>query len=125
MSDVHGPRGTDSGDEYIYWDEGLKRVLGNKNLFIKLLKKFQDETNFEELAAAIDSNDMEDARGKAHTLKGIAANLSLNHLYLKAQELETQIKTGSVDPAMVEAVRQSFTHTLDAIDKVIAQHGNV
>ncbi|MDR1211316.1 MAG: Hpt domain-containing protein [Spirochaetaceae bacterium] len=121
MPDVTG---INDGETYIDLEEGLKRVMNNKKLYVKLLGKFKDETRLDELLADIAGGSMESARIKAHTLKGVSANLSLKRLFLKVQELEAQIKEGRADPAMVETVKTVFSRTLEDIEKVIAQYGN-
>ncbi|MDR1177766.1 MAG: Hpt domain-containing protein [Spirochaetaceae bacterium] len=121
MSDVAG---INDGETYIDIEEGLKRVMNNKKLYVKLLGKFRDETRLDDLLADIAGGGMEDARVKAHTLKGVSANLSLKYLFLKVQELEAQIKEGRADPALVETVKTAFSRTLDDIEKVIVQYGN-
>ncbi len=110
--------------DYIDIEEGLKRVLGNKNLYIKLLKKFKDETDLTGLVDAISNNDLSVAREKAHTIKGIAANLSLKKLFLETQELESRIKEGIADQVMMESLKNTFGETIKKIEKVIEENGS-
>ncbi|MDR1374523.1 MAG: Hpt domain-containing protein, partial [Treponema sp.] len=65
----------------------------------------------------------EGAQVKAHTLKGIAANLSLSELYRQTLDMETRIKAKSVDPSVPAAIRRCFSETVNYVDKVIAQYG--
>ena len=116
--------GTVNGVVYIALEEGLKRVMGNKKLFIKLLTKFRTDTKLDGLLDSIKANEMEAARVHAHTLKGVSANLSLQELFLKTQELEAQIKTGTIDPSLTETVTRVFSETMELIDKVIEQYGS-
>ncbi|MDR2133976.1 MAG: Hpt domain-containing protein [Treponema sp.] len=108
---------------YINTEEGIKRVMDNTKLYVKLLTKFRAETSLDELVAALASGDMENAQVQAHTIKGISANLSLSELFRQVLELETQIKARSVDPGQTEKVKAVFTETLQEIDRVIAQNG--
>jgi HPt (histidine-containing phosphotransfer) domain-containing protein len=112
-------------DEVVYIDkeDGLKRVMNNSRLYVKLLAKFKTETNLDELTAALASGNMENARVQAHTIKGLAANLSLSELFKQILELETQIKAGSADAGQIEKVKTVFAETLKEVDKVIAQNG--
>lgn len=109
---------------YVDVEEGLKRVLNNKQLYIKLLKKFKDTTNLNELADAIHTNDLTSAKEKVHTMKGLSANLSLTKLFLKTQELENKIKEGIADKASMKSLQDTFDETLIYIDKVIEEDGN-
>ena len=75
------------------------------------------------LSAALAAGDLETAQVQAHTIKGIAANLSLAELFKHILELENQIKAKSVDPNQFETVKTVFAATIIEIDKVIAENG--
>ena len=107
---------------YIDVAEGVKRVMNNTKLYVKLLTKFKDDKNLTELEDALAAGDLQRAQASAHTLKGLAANLSLTELYKQSLALETQIKAGSVDPDQEEAVKNVYSQTLVETDKVIAQY---
>jgi HPt (histidine-containing phosphotransfer) domain-containing protein len=108
---------------YINPEEGSKRVMNNTKLYAKLLGKFKDDTNLKDAEAFLAADDMEKAKTSVHTLKGLAANLSLTELYNQTLELETQIKSGSYNPAQLETVKTVYAQTLTEVDKVIAQYG--
>jgi HPt (histidine-containing phosphotransfer) domain-containing protein len=111
-------------DEKIYVDEadGVKRVMNNLKLYIKLLTKFRNENNLDDLNAQISAGDLEKAQAAAHTIKGIAGNLSFIELQKQSLEVETQIKAKSVDPAAVESLNACFAATLAAVDQVLAKN---
>jgi HPt (histidine-containing phosphotransfer) domain-containing protein len=108
---------------YIDFEDGKKRVMNNAKLYVKLLAKFKAGTNLDDLNAALDAGEMEKAQVAAHTIKGVAANLSLTELFKQVLELETQIKARLVNPDQITTVKNVFTQTLAEIDKVIAQNG--
>jgi HPt (histidine-containing phosphotransfer) domain-containing protein len=112
-------------DEVIYvnLNEGVKRVMNNAKLYIKLLTKFKTDTKLDDLETALGAGDLEKAQAAAHTLKGLAANLSLSELFKQSLELETQIKAQAVDPGQIETLKAAFAQTLQEVDKVIAQNG--
>jgi HPt (histidine-containing phosphotransfer) domain-containing protein len=107
---------------YVNFDEGVKRVMNNAKLYVKLLAKFKNDTRLDSLEAALAAGDMEKAQVEAHTVKGVAANLSLSGLFDQTLELETQIKARAVDPNQLETVKTVFAATLQEIEKVIAQN---
>jgi HPt (histidine-containing phosphotransfer) domain-containing protein len=111
------------GVVYINTEEGLKRVLNNSGLYVKLLNKFKTDTNLEDTLAAVETGDYEKAQVMAHTIKGVAANLSLTELFKQSLELETQIKNRAVSPEIRQSVKTCFHETLAAIDKVIEHYG--
>ena len=110
--------------EIVYIDvaEGIKRVMNNAKLYVKLLVKFKDDNNLTELNEALAAGDLQKAQASAHTLKGLAANLSFIELYKQSLEIETQIKAGSVNPDQAEILKDVYTQTLAEADKVIEQN---
>jgi HPt (histidine-containing phosphotransfer) domain-containing protein len=112
-------------DDVVYIDfaDGLKRVVNNTKLYVKLLAKFKSDNKLNDLEAAIASGDMEKARNMAHTIKGVAANLSLTELFKQSLALETQIKGGAADPAQLDTVKTAFAKTLQEIDRIISENG--
>ena len=107
---------------YINEEEGKKRVMNNGKLYAKLLTKFKEGTNLNELIAFTEAQDWEKAQGAAHTIKGIAANLSLTELFNQALDVETQIKGQSCKAESLENIKTCFAETLIQLEKVIAQY---
>ena len=107
---------------YINEEEGKKRVMNNGKLYAKLLTKFKTDTNLDDLTGSAEVQDWEKAQAAAHTIKGIAANLSLTELFNQALDIETQIKGKSIKPESLENLKVCFSETLAAVDKVIAQY---
>jgi HPt (histidine-containing phosphotransfer) domain-containing protein len=107
---------------YINVEEGLKRVISNSRLYVKLLGKFKDDLSFNEIKEAIKDGDMAKAQSATHTLKGLTANLSLTELYKQCMELESQIKAGSLQEGQLNIVADVYDKTLLEIDRVIAQY---
>jgi HPt (histidine-containing phosphotransfer) domain-containing protein len=108
---------------YINFDEGIKRVMNNAKLYVKLLAKFKTETTLDELLSLLAAEDYEKAQVAVHTIKGVSANLSLTGLFKETLELETQIKARAVNPGQIEKVKTTFDETVKAIDKVTGQNG--
>ena len=61
--------------------EAMERFGGNKELYKKIAVKFIDDPHYAGLREALDRNDAEEAYLHAHTLKGVAGNLSFGNLY--------------------------------------------
>jgi two-component system sensor histidine kinase/response regulator len=111
------------GTVYIDLDEGLGRVMKNEKLYTKLLNKFITDTNPDEMLAAVQAAEYEKAQVMAHTLKGIAANLSLTELFKQTLELETRIKERSVSQETQESIKKCYAETVSLVKKVIEQYG--
>jgi HPt (histidine-containing phosphotransfer) domain-containing protein len=108
---------------YVNFEEGVNRVMNNAKLYIRLLAKFKTDTNLDELLDFLNAGDYEKAQAAVHTIKGVAANLSLDELFKQTLELETQIKAHAASPGQIETVKTTFNETLKNIDKVIEQNG--
>jgi HPt (histidine-containing phosphotransfer) domain-containing protein len=107
---------------YINEEEGKKRVMNNGKLYAKLLAKFKSDTNIEDLSASADAEDREKAQAAVHTLKGIAANLSLTELFNQSLDVETQIKGKSLKSESLEKLKTCYAETIVQAEKVIAQY---
>jgi HPt (histidine-containing phosphotransfer) domain-containing protein len=107
---------------YINAEEGKKRIMDNGKLYAKLLTKFKTDTNLSDLVTSASAQDWEKAQIAAHTLKGIAANLSLTELYNQSLDVETQIKGKSLNAEALDTIKACFAETLIHVEKVIAQN---
>jgi HPt (histidine-containing phosphotransfer) domain-containing protein len=113
---------TGEGIVYLNEEEGKKRVMNNTKLYVKLLTKFKAESNLDDLVSAAAAQDWEKAQAAAHTVKGVAANLSLTELYHQSLDVETQIKGKALKAESLESLKNCFAVTLTEIDKVIARN---
>ena len=111
-----------AGIEYINEEEGKKRVMNNGKLYAKLLTKFKTDTNLSALVDYAEAQNWEKAQVAIHTLKGIAANLSLTELFSQSINVEAQIKSRSLKPEALESLKICFAETLIQVDKVIAKN---
>jgi len=107
---------------FIDFEDGLKRVMNNKPFFIKMLGRFKDDPNLQRMEEALAANDFEKAQIAAHTLKGLAGNLSLTELFKQSREIETQIKAKSVNPGQLDILKDVYTQTVAEVDKVITDN---
>ena len=81
-------------EEYVDVKDALKRIGGSMDLYKRLLNQFSGGDHINPLEEALSSGAMEDAARLIHTLKGVAANLSLVKLSTVAGELEHKVKNG-------------------------------
>ena len=111
-----------AGVVYVNEEEGKKRVMNNSKLYVKLLTKFKTDTNLDSLVEFAGAQDWEKAQAAVHTIKGIAANLSLTELFNKSLEVETQIKGKALENESLEGLKLCFAETIIEVDKVIAKN---
>jgi len=107
---------------YVNEEEGKKRLMNNGKLYAKILTKFKTDTNLADLAAHLDTQDWEKAQAAAHTVKGIAANLSLVELFNQSLDIETQLKGKTIKSESFENLKICFAETLKQVDGVIAKY---
>jgi CheY-like chemotaxis protein len=95
---------------------GLATCGGNRNLYVKLLRKFRDANqDFDAQFAAAEADDDADApRRLAHTLKGTSASIGAGEVSLSAAELEAVCRPGEED-APVEARRRAVVRALEPV----------
>lgn len=89
-------------------DGALKRICGNEQLYISLLKDFTEDTTMFDLDAAIKTKSWDDAFTAAHALKGLAGNMGFIPLFHTTGELVLIIRAGrigEIEPGLDEVKR--------------------
>ena len=78
-------------------EQGLRRVLGKKALYLKLLRRFIDDGSdtVRQLDEALAQADGSKAERLVHTLKGVAGNIGAEQLALQASELEMAMRSNN------------------------------
>ena len=96
--------------------DGLLRVAGNRNLYLKLLRQFVENQGdaIKQISAALESGDTALAERLAHTLKGVAGNIGAKPIHAAAGALESLIRNRSM-PKETAAARQKLAVVLDAL----------
>ncbi len=79
---------------------GLTRFAGNRKAYEKILLKFPDDKSFAELSDAIGSQDYNNAVKAAHSLKGIASNLSMVTFAETVYQLEQALSQENYNQAL-------------------------
>ena len=80
---------------------GLKRVMGNEKLYLKLLHDFEKNLPAVQTALqqAINQQAWDTARKEAHSIKGVAGNVGANAIFQTAQSVEKNIKMDKFEQA--------------------------
>ncbi len=75
-------------------EEGLRRVGGNKRLFVNLLKEFYDNYSDapDKLRSAIADKQFDELEAYLHQIKGVAGNLSATDLLAVTRDFESAVK---------------------------------
>jgi len=96
-------------------DGGLRRVAGNRALYVKLLRQFV-EGQWDATArvrAALGQGDRGAAERHAHTVKGVAGNIGAGGVQAVAGELEHAIKAGTESEALIASFDTALGAFLD------------
>lgn len=91
--------------------DGLRRVAGNRKLYLKLLNQFAEQQGpvVEQIADALTRGDNALAERLAHTLKGVAGNIGARPVQTAAGLLEKNIRDQAGD---TESVLHQVTEVL-------------
>ena len=111
-------------ERYVDMTELLARVDNDRELLVELLTLFQEDFPRlrDELHAAVDAGNQNQAEKAAHTLKGMLANLSIKHAAQLAASVEIAVRAGDaqeIQKAMAGFDREE-TGLLAAIESFIS-----
>jgi len=109
--------------------DGLARVAGNRNLYLKLLRQFVEQQGPapSQVREALKANDRKLAERLAHTVKGVAGSLGIREVQEVAGALEKAIAGNAppaADLARLETVLTAFVGRLRAALPAEAPAGN-
>lgn len=80
-------------------DDALRRMMNNETLLFRLLGRFLQDNSFGALQQALAEGRTQDAFAAAHTLKGVAGNLSLQPLFALSCDLVEDLRSGDLAAA--------------------------
>ncbi|MDN4501016.1 Hpt domain-containing protein [Alteromonadaceae bacterium BrNp21-10] len=90
-------------NEHIDFDAGIKRLGGNKTLYLQLLQRFFDSTteSFNSLKDAIAIKDQQQIKMLLHSMKGASGNLSIVTLQHMLSNFERQCESFSTEECLI------------------------
>ena len=108
--------------------DSAKRILLMDKLIGKFVLKFLDDKSCEKLMTAWDTKDAVGVFEGAHALKGVGANLGLNHLSEQASAIAEEFRPGNartMDDAAVTAklaaLKADYDKTIEGIRAFAAE----
>ena len=104
-------------------EDGLERVAGNTQLYLKILRRFRSSQAdaVARIRSSVDNQDLETAQRDAHTLKGVAGNIGATAVYLAAGQVEQLLDRGRERPG--EKLQVLLSQLQGKLDPVIAGLG--
>jgi two-component system, sensor histidine kinase and response regulator len=108
-------------------DGGLRRVVGNRKLYMDLLKRYCEGQKGAagKIREALDGGDRSLAERIAHTLKGVSGNIGAGEVQARAAEVEAFIgenKEGK-PTAELQGLSSTLEETIERIIQAIADSG--
>ncbi|PZP96907.1 MAG: hypothetical protein DI587_18780 [Variovorax paradoxus] len=99
---------------------GLRRVGGNRALYLRLLHQFVDgqADAVQRIEAALAGGRQEEAERAAHTVRGVAGNMGLAPLQAAATELEEALRHGGDVPGALSAFGAELSARVQALRAV-------
>lgn len=100
--------------QYVDYNDALSRLYGNIDIYKSLLSKFICSTLLDELEYNLKNNKIDDAIISVHSMKGIAANLSLKVMYDHALKFEQSIKLNNT--VNFDDIKNTWHKTVEQIN---------
>lgn len=99
---------------------GMRRVMGNFSLYIKLLRRFvEEQANVStRIAQLLEQGDTTRAAQLVHAIKGVSGNLGATEVFTQAQTLERCIKEARPAP-QIENEMKNFAARLSSVISAI------
>lgn len=99
------------------YDDVLTRLMGSEDMVARFAGRFAGDPSYAQLTEALAAGDAETAFRAAHTLKGVAQNLSLVNLYEPASALTEALRGGSLEGAdeLAVPVAEQYEATVAAL----------
>ncbi|MDL2237581.1 Hpt domain-containing protein [Christensenellaceae bacterium OttesenSCG-928-K19] len=98
--------------------QGIGRVMGNEDLYVKLLGKFLQDKNYPDMVACIQNDNLQEAGVKAHALKGVSGNLGMNELQALSLAVERELKEGR-QPEGLERLKECYHKIEKEIKQIV------
>ena len=104
----------------IDYEGGVKRFMGRKALYEKLLNKFPKDTTFARIREDYENLDMDGLLRDAHEFKGMCGNVSLPGLFSAAERLVALLRREGFSPDELKDAYDALASGYDAVMKAIA-----
>lgn len=100
-------------------EDALNRFMHNEDIYKKYLRMFPSDNTFNKLQLALDNGDTVNAFKAAHTIKGMASNLSLLHLLKALTPLLEELRAGKMpDKDMNDNFITAYNYTINILKKL-------
>ena len=107
----------------VHVEEVLARFMNNEGLMMRFLIRFPQDPNYRQLCLAIEAGNHSDAFVAAHTLKGVAGNLAMTHLFREISQVVELLRAGEMDQARerMPVVDAEYRRTVQGLEPFMEQ----
>lgn len=105
-------------------DSALERFMQKEDLYVRFLKKFNEDKNFGGLRDSIQMKKFNEAFQYGHTLKGVTGNLGLTPLYEKVAVLVDALRN-SEEKAYSDTDISQLNHMFQEVEIIYTQIYNI
>lgn len=98
-------------------NQGIRRFNNNAEMFEKFLMSFPEDPHFDDMVDSLQKRDVKAAFLAAHSLKGIAGNLSLIRLHERLIPLVEVLRADNFpeDPKLITEVTEAYREVVKAL----------
>ncbi len=102
-------------------DGAIARFSNKEERYIKYLKLFRADNNFNELVSAIENNDCAKAFECCHSLKGVVGNLGFRTIFPNVYDACEVLRNGEMKGVneLIYDVRDNYQIIIDVIDRYL------
>lgn len=99
----------------------IERFSGREDRYVKYLKRFGEDTNFEDMKNAVERGDVQAAFDACHTLKGLTGNLGFDGITDTACEVCEILRAGSLKGVIekIETVIDNYFNIINVIKTLL------
>lgn len=101
-------------------DVTLNRFMNNEKMYMKFLKRTENDPTYKELKVSVAEQDYDMVERSAHTLKGVAGNMGFQNLMDYCADLVADVREERYDDieADFDQVQTEYTRVIDVIREI-------
>ena len=103
----------------VEYDEVLKRFMGKEDFYLRMLKKFLNDKNYEGLKQAVEQKNWPEAFTYAHTVKGLCGNLGLGGILEYIVPLTEEVRSEPYDEENIVSYMNNASKAYEETVEVI------
>lgn len=101
------------------YEEVIDRFMGKEDFYLRMLKKFLEDKNFEGLQQSVAEKDWPTAFKYVHTVKGVCANLGLGGILEYVLPLTEELRNPPYEEEKIqnyfESAKKAYQETIEVI----------